>query len=119
MKMEKVNAEFSAEYVRDGKALVLYQAGESRYDPLKGIDFMLCHLDSVDRGDIELYAEADPVPGDEPDTWDELGTYDELKSEILKQQKPKESPPTSCIFGWMIDPQGRRESAAGASPATP
>lgn len=26
MKMEKVNAEFSAEYVRDGKALVLYQA---------------------------------------------------------------------------------------------
>nr|DAW46063.1 MAG TPA: hypothetical protein [Ackermannviridae sp.] len=49
MKMEKVSAEFSAEYVRDGKALVLYQAGESRYDPLKGIDFMLCHLDSVDR----------------------------------------------------------------------
>ena len=40
MKMEKVNAEFSAEYVRDGKALVLYQAGESRYDPLKGIDFI-------------------------------------------------------------------------------
>lgn len=102
MKMEKVTAEFSAEYVRDGKALVLYQAGESRYDPLKGIDFMLCHLDSVDRGDIELYAEADPVPGDEPDTWDELGTYDELKSEILKQAEA-EGVPADILHFWLDD----------------
>lgn len=96
MKMEKVNAEFSAEYVRDGKALVLYQAGESRYDPSKGIDFMLCRLDRSEWGDIELYAEADPVEGDE------LGTYDELKAEILKQAEA-EGVPADILRFWLDD----------------
>lgn len=100
--MKKVNDEFYAEDVRDGKALVLYQAGESRYAPGKGIDFMLCHLDSVNLGDIELYAEADPVPGDKPDTWDELGTYDELKAGILKQAEA-EGVPADILHFWLDD----------------
>lgn len=100
--MKKVSDEFYAEDVRDGKALVLYQAGESRYAPGKGIDFMLCRLNRSEWDDVELYAEADPVPGDEPDTWDELGTYDELKSEILKQAEA-EGVPADILHFWLDD----------------
>lgn len=58
----------------DGKIEVEYKAGESRKNPGEGIDYMLADVDGV-----ELYAEAEPVEGDE------TGTYDELRAEIIRQ----------------------------------
>ena len=58
----------------DGKVEVEYKAGESRKNPGECIDYMLADVDGV-----ELYAEAEPVEGDE------TGTYDELRAEIIRQ----------------------------------
>lgn len=60
---------------------VIYQGGESRYNPGNAVDFMLAVVDGV-----ELYAEADPddygygEPG-----YEETATYDDLKAAILGQ----------------------------------
>lgn len=57
----------------DGEILVEYQCGQSRSG--EGIaDYMRAEIDGV-----ELYAEAEPVEGDE------TGTYDELRAEIIRQ----------------------------------
>jgi hypothetical protein len=54
--------------------LVRYAAGESRQHPGKAIDYMLADVDGT-----ELYAEAEPVEGDE------TATYEDLAAEILSQ----------------------------------
>ena len=57
------------------KAKVVFEGGESRYNPEKAADYMLVKLTDG----TELYAEAEPVEGDE---W---ANFDTLKAEILKQ----------------------------------
>lgn len=62
---------------------VAYLSGESRHLPpfscvFPAVDYMLAEIEGEDE-DIELYAEATPVDGDE------YGTYDELKAAILEQ----------------------------------
>ena len=57
------------------KANVLFEGGESRNNPGKAVDYMLVTLTDG----TELYAEAEPVEGNE---W---GTFDALKAEILDQ----------------------------------
>lgn len=62
----------------DGEILVEYQSGQSRSG--EGIaDYMRAEVDGV-----ELYAEAEPVEGDES------GTYDELRAEIIRQAEENE-----------------------------
>ena len=57
----------------DGGIRIEYQSGQSRSG--EGIaDYMRAEVDGV-----ELYAEAEPVEGDE------TGTYDELRAEIIRQ----------------------------------
>lgn len=55
------------------KTVVTYEGGQSRYGEY-AVDYML----AVD-GDVELYAEAVPVDGDE------TGTHDDLAVEIMRQ----------------------------------
>lgn len=57
----------------DGEILVEYQCGQSRSGECI-VDYMRAEVDGV-----ELYAEAEPVEGDE------TGTYDELRAEIIRQ----------------------------------
>ena len=57
----------------DGEILVEYQCGQSRSGE-SIVDYMRAEVDGV-----ELYAEAEPVEGDES------GTYDELRGEIIRQ----------------------------------
>ena len=57
------------------KAKVIFEGGESRNNPEKAVDYMLVNLTDG----TELYAEADPVEGND---W---ANFDTLKAEILKQ----------------------------------
>lgn len=70
---------------------VLYSAGEGRYIP-GGVDYMITTAENADEDDVELYAEMEPVEGDE------CGTYDDLKAEILDQAKEKGVPVESLKF---------------------
>ena len=64
------------------KINVKYSSGESRTNPGKAVDYMIATLGNEDGYEIdEIYAEADPVEGDE------TGTYEELRAEILSQAK--------------------------------
>ena len=57
---------------------VRYECGEARMNPGQAVDYMLAMV-PVEDGEVELYAEAEPVEDDE------CGTYDDLKAEILRQ----------------------------------
>lgn len=75
---------------------VLYAAGESRYLPpfscvFPAVDYMLATIEGEDE-DIELYAEATPIDGDE------CGTYDELKAAILEQAAAHGIPADALSF---------------------
>ena len=69
---EAMDFEFFAKPI---KANVLFEGGESRNNPGEAVDYMLVTLTDG----TELYAEAEPVEGNE---W---GTFDALKAEILDQ----------------------------------
>ena len=56
-----------------GEILVEYQSGQSRRGE-SIVDYM-----RAEAGGVELYAEAEPVEDDE------IGTYDELRAEIIRQ----------------------------------
>lgn len=74
------------------KITVLYAAGESRYSTA-GIDYMIAKIEDEDE-DVELYAEATPVDGDE------CGTYDELKAAILEQAAEHGIPADALSFQY-------------------
>ena len=59
-------------------AHVEYEGGESRYSD-KAVDYMLVKVNHDKGYLVELYAEADPVDGDE------TATFSDLKAEILRQ----------------------------------
>ena len=87
------------EYIRTLKAIdpdaveiaainVLYEAGESRQNPGKVVDYMLAEVDGV-----ELYAEAE-------NDGEETATYEALKAEISRQAKASGIDPARLHF-WM------------------
>lgn len=69
--------------------LVEYLAGDSRYTPGTGVDYMRA---LVIESEIELYAEREQQPDDE------CGTYDVLKAEILEQATEHGIAHESLIF---------------------
>ena len=66
-----------------------YFGGESRKQPGKSCDYLLCYVDDEDGKLVELYAEAlcpDDVTEETIDDWSD-GVYDDLKAEIIEQAK--------------------------------
>ena len=71
--LKNMGASASKEFRRNDEIPVEYRSGQSRNGE-SVVDYMLTWID-----DVELYAEAEPVEGDE------TGTYDELRAEIIRQ----------------------------------
>lgn len=69
------------------KYTVRYHNGESRQQPGKGCDYMLCWVENEGGNSVELYAEIlcpDDVAEDAVDDWSD-SVYDDLKAEIIEQ----------------------------------
>ena len=62
-----------------GKIRVEYKGGESCVTAGQAVDYMLAKWTDADGDEQELYAEAEPVDGDE------RGTEEELRAEIIRQ----------------------------------
>ena len=73
----------------DKKYRVEYYGGESRQQPGKGCDYMICAAWDEDGDPVELYAEIicpDDVTEDNVDDWSD-SVSDDLKAEIIRQGK--------------------------------
>lgn len=71
------------------KCKVEYYGGESRQQPEKACDYMICAAWDEDGDPVELYAEIicpDDVTEDNVDAWSD-SVYDDLKAEIIRQAK--------------------------------
>lgn len=81
---------------------VLFQGGESRWNPGEAVDFMVAYVADPDDPDtvIELYAEMEnPTWDEDADAFaDESYTYDDLKAEIISQTRENGIDPESLVF---------------------
>ncbi len=98
---------------------VAYMGGESRYDPRKIVDYMIADVPVIDEdGDeqeVQLYAEMEnptlvwDAEREEPcEGYDECATYEDLKSDILRQaeacrKRKKELAVSSFFFIPLTD----------------
>lgn len=81
--------------------IVSYQAGESRYQNGKAIDYMLAVVEDRDGEEVELYAEAvNPTWDPETESYtDDTATYDGLCAEIMNQAD-KANVPYGALKFW-------------------
>lgn len=71
------------------KYRVEFSGGESRQQPEKGCDYMICAAWDKDGDPVELYAEIVSPEGltiEDADAWSD-SVYDDLKAEIIRQAK--------------------------------
>lgn len=72
------------------KIILRFEAGESRYNPGKGCNYMFAELPD----DEELYSEV-VIPEDCDDA--DYFAYDELKAEIIRQAEKKAGIPAETL----------------------
>ncbi len=79
---------------------VMYEAGESRYENGRGIDYMLVWAPGADGEEVELYAEEENPTWNAEQEWfeNDCFTYESLKAEIIQQAKQNGVNPDVLLF---------------------